>query len=137
MNDANLRRCDIMGDFPFPANAPNVVYIKSNDYGTGFLRTSYDKDQLSSLISKKDFIGVIDKTNNLLVRQYSRNRNANAMQTPMYIKITYYIAFALLLTYFALNFYNEDLYLWYDLMEFGVLALAVVIVMFVTCTNYD
>ena len=58
------------------------------------------------------------------------------METPKYIIVTYYIAFGLLLTYFALNYYNEDLHLWFDILEFTVLILGCFAVMLVTCTNY-
>ena len=43
-----------------PHNSEHVVYILSNDYGTGFKRTSYDKKLLLEVIPKKEFMKVID-----------------------------------------------------------------------------
>ena len=76
------------------------------------------------------------KANNILQDVYNKSRLADAMITPRYIIRAYVMAFALLLTYFILNFVNPDLYYWFDLLEFTVLFLACLTVIIVTVMNY-
>lgn len=40
----------------FPANTKNLVIIPSNEKGTGFLRTSYDKEILEGIMDSKEFL---------------------------------------------------------------------------------
>lgn len=40
-----------MKNLKFPSNTQHLVVIPSNEKGTGFLRTCYDKDILEGIIS--------------------------------------------------------------------------------------
>lgn len=46
-----INRGDLMKNLRFPRNTPNLVVIPSNEKGTGFLRTCYDKDILENIIT--------------------------------------------------------------------------------------
>jgi hypothetical protein len=44
-----------MKHLKFPNNNSNLVVIPSNEKGTGFLRTCYDKEILDGIITPEEF----------------------------------------------------------------------------------
>jgi hypothetical protein len=49
-----------MKHLKFPSNTQNLVVVPSNEKGTGFLRTCYDKQNLEGVLTKEEFQDVID-----------------------------------------------------------------------------
>lgn len=60
MRDETLSKID------FPRNHKSVIFIRSNDYGTGFYRTSYDPNILGKIMKRQEYLNVIDKINLLI-----------------------------------------------------------------------
>ena len=68
---------------------------------------------------------------------YSKKRNADAMKTPMFLKLVYCLSSSLLIAYIVLSYYAEDQNsLVYDILQYSCLSSAIVIMILVTVINY-
>jgi hypothetical protein len=62
----------------FPENSPNLVCIPSNEKGTGFMRTCYVPEILDGIMSKDEFMKVIDDASKIVANCYTKKRLADA-----------------------------------------------------------
>lgn len=67
-----LNREEIMDKLNFPCNSKDLVVVKSNGKGTGFMRKQYDERFLKKHISQEEFVKIIDYASNLMKALYSK-----------------------------------------------------------------
>lgn len=84
-----MTREDLMEKMNIPQNTPELVVIRSNIKGTGFLRKSYDDRFLKTRISKEEFLKTIDYASFIMKKLYSKKRNADAMISSFKNKLLY------------------------------------------------
>ena len=67
-----MTREEIMEKLNFPNNGPNLVVVKSNGKGTGFMRNQYDERYLRGHIDKDEFVKIIDYASKIMKNLYSK-----------------------------------------------------------------
>ena len=67
-----MTREEVMERINFPTNSKELVVVKSNGKGTGFMRNQYDENFLKRHISQEEFIKIIDYASNLMKVLYSK-----------------------------------------------------------------
>lgn len=66
-----------MKTLKFPENSTQLVVVPSNEKGTGFLRTCYDPQYLTGIMSESDFLYYIDAASKVVAKVYSQKRIAD------------------------------------------------------------
>ena len=79
---------------------------------------------------------MLDKINLKISKQYSKNRKANAMQTPNYITYQYVFAYLLIVVYCAMDYYNPNDSILHNLIQYFILAIALIAVIIVTIISF-
>lgn len=102
-------RGEIMKALFFPENSPNLVVIPSNEKGTGFLRTCYDKDILKDIMTKDEFQGIVDGASKVVAKVYSKKRLADTAGISNYITWLSLLAVVLAILFLAMIYVAIDI----------------------------
>ena len=113
-----LTRSELMEMINFPENSPNLVVIKSNDKGIGFLKTMYDGRFLAGLVTKDEFDSIIEKTSNMMGNVYSKKRKIDSQGVPGWYKIALLLAMAIAFAFLVMAYYLPENDLWYEIFTF-------------------
>lgn len=93
----------------FPENSPNLVVIPSNEKGTGFLRTCYDKDVLDGIMTNDEFQDIIDGASKVVAKEYSKKRLADSAGISNYIIWLSLLAVVLAILFLAMVYAAIDI----------------------------
>ena len=88
-------REEIYDDIRYPENTSNLVIVKANTKGIGYLNGLYSEEQLKDYISEKDFDACVLKLTRTIMRAYKKKRNKDNAGVPILFKIMFAIAFVL------------------------------------------
>ena len=102
----------------FPENNVNLVVIPSNEKGTGFLRTCYDKDVLEGVLTKEEFQAVVDQASKVVAKVYSKKRLADTAGIDNYKFWLSTLSFLLALLFLGMIYVAID----YELLLLEVIA---------------
>jgi hypothetical protein len=67
-----LTREDLLEKMNIPQNTPELVVVRSNSKGTGFMRNQYDERYLKRHISQEEFLKTIDYASFIMKKLYSK-----------------------------------------------------------------
>jgi hypothetical protein len=131
-----LTRSELMEMIRFPQNSLNLVVIKSNDKGIGFLKTMYDSRYCAGLINKDEFDNVIEKASNLMGNVYSKKRKMDSQGVPFWYKLALVLACLTAFPFLIMAYYLPENDLWYEILTFVLLAVSLVIVCAISLVNF-
>lgn len=84
-----LNRSDLLQLMRIPKSSKGLVVVKCNNQGTGFRRDAYVRELCGDYVSKDEFRIVVDHCSFLMKKLYSKKRSADAMKTPLGVKLVY------------------------------------------------
>mmetsp|Transcript_34135 Transcript_34135/g.33705 ORF Transcript_34135/g.33705 Transcript_34135/m.33705 type:complete len:92 (+) Transcript_34135:2-277(+) len=61
-----MTREDLMEKMNIPQNTPELVIVRANNKGTGFMRNTYDERYLRNRITQEDFLNIIDYASGIM-----------------------------------------------------------------------
>lgn len=131
-----LTRSELMEMIRFPQNSQNLVVIKSNDKGIGFLKTMYDSRYCAGVINKDEFDLIIEKASNLMGNVYSRKRKMDSQGVPLWYKLALVLACLTAFPFLIMAYYLPENDLWYEIMTFVLLTVSLVIVCAISLINF-
>lgn len=131
-----VTRAALMEDIRFPDNTPNLIVIKSNEKGIGFLKTCYDGRYCAGVIGKDEFDGIIEKASNMIGNVYSKKRQMDSQGVSIYYKLGLLLAVAISFAFLVMAYYLPEYALWYQILTFALLAVALVIVSAISLLNF-
>mmetsp|Transcript_28427 Transcript_28427/g.25161 ORF Transcript_28427/g.25161 Transcript_28427/m.25161 type:complete len:153 (+) Transcript_28427:1-459(+) len=121
-----MTREDLMEKMNIPQNTPELVVIRANHKGTGYLRDTYDERYLKSRITQEEFLKTIDYASGIMKKLYSKKRNADAMKGSWKNRIFYETAIVFLVIYMFMATYSTDVgdSLLYDVLQFVIISIS-------------
>lgn len=120
----------------FPSNSPNLVVIKSNDKGIGFLKTQYDARYCAGVINKDEFDSIIERASNLMGGVYSKKRKMDSQGVPLWYKISLLLSVLVALIFLIMAYYLPENDLWYQILTFALLAVSLALVSIISLVNF-
>jgi hypothetical protein len=113
----------------FPENSPNLVVIPSNEKGTGFLRTCYDPEVLDGIMSKDEFLKIVDQASKEVAKVYSKKRLADTADIDSYKLWFSFLAFMLALLFLGMIYVGIDYEIFYlEVAAYCIMAFAMIII---------
>ena len=133
-----MTREDLMEKMNIPQNTPELVIIRANYKGTGFLRNTYDERYLKSRITQEEFLKTVDFASDIMKKLYSKKRNADAMKQGLKSKLCYGGAIIFLVLYMMMATFAPDIEdsLPYDIIQFSALVLSMLLIGYITIFNF-
>lgn len=131
-----MTRTELMEHINFPSNSPNLIVIKSNDKGIGFLKTMYDSRYCAGVISKDEFDSIIERASNLMGKVYSKKRNMDTQGVPIWYKLSLFLSLLIAFAFLVMAYYLPEYDLWYQILTFALLGVCIVIVSFISLINF-
>lgn len=122
----------------FPKNSPNLVVIKSNDKGIGFLKGDgvYDSKYLAGVIKKDDFDHIIEKASSVMGQVYSKKRKMDTQGVPKWYKIALLLSILTAFPFLIMAYYLPEEDLWFEILTFVLLGVSLFIVCMVSLVNF-
>lgn len=131
-----LTRTELMEMINFPSNTPNLIVIKSNDKGIGFLKTMYDSRYCAGVITKDEFDSIIERASNLMGGVYSKKRKMDTQGVPTWYKLSLLLSCAIALAFLIMAYYLPENDLWYEILTFALLVVSLLIVSGISLINF-
>mmetsp|Transcript_17194 Transcript_17194/g.15201 ORF Transcript_17194/g.15201 Transcript_17194/m.15201 type:complete len:267 (-) Transcript_17194:37-837(-) len=133
-----LTRSELMDMINFPKNSPNLICIKSNDKGIGFLKGEgvYDSKFLAGVIKKDDFDDIINRASTLMGQVYSKKRKMDSQGVPTWYKLALLLAIITAFPFLIMAYYLPEEDLWFEILTFTLLAVSLIIVSMVSVVNF-
>ena len=131
-----ISRTELMEKVNFPENNSNLVVIKSNEKGIGFLKTCYDAKILTGTIRKEEFDGVIEKASNIIGNVYSDKRKFDSQGISPYYKLGLLISVALSFTFLVMAYYLPKYDVWYQVLTYLVLGVDLILISTISTLNF-
>ncbi|CAI2377483.1 unnamed protein product [Moneuplotes crassus] len=133
-----MTREDLMEKMNIPQNTPELVIVRANNKGTGFMRNTYDERYLRNRITQEDFLNIIDYASGIMKRLYSVKRNADAMKTNWKNKVFYGSAIIFLVIYMMMATYSPDVgeSAVYDAIQFTALGISLICIFYISFFNF-
>ena len=91
-----------MKHLKFPSNTQSLVVIPSNEKGTGFLRTCYDKQILDGILTQDEFQDIVDMASKVVAKVYSKKRLADTAGIDGYKTVISWICALLVMLFLVL-----------------------------------
>ena len=131
-----VTRPELMESIRFPENSPNLIVIKSNEKGIGFLKTCYDGRYCAGSIGKDEFDNVIEKASNMIGNVYSKKRQMDSQGVSIYYKLGLLVSVAISFAFLVMAYYLPEYSLWYQILTFALLTVALIIVSLISILNF-
>lgn len=129
-------RSELMEMINFPPNSANLVVIKSNDKGIGFLKTQYDARYCAGVINKDEFDAIIERASNLMGGVYSKKRKMDSQGVPLWYKLTLLFSVLVALVFLIMAYYLPENDLWYQVLTFALLGVSLTLVSLISLINF-
>lgn len=136
INTRYITRSELMEMINFPDNSPNLIVIKSNEKGIGFLKTCFDSNYCAGIISKHEFDAVVEKASNLIGKTYSKKRQMDNQGVNVLYKLSLLLAAVIALVFLIMAYYLPEKNLAYQIVTFILLAVSLLIVSLVSLINF-
>lgn len=133
-----LTRSELITKINFPENSPNLVVIKSNGEGMGFMKGEgvYDSRYLAGILNKDKFDEVLDKASQHMAQVYSKKRKMDSQGIPLWYKLTLLLAMLIAVPFLIMAYYLPEHDLWYKVFTFVLLGVSLLMVCTISIVNF-